>query len=247
MLTLSHGIAVLIGVVMALWLGAAVWAVWTGLRLRKRAEFSTSQADRLAMLLESAPALPLMVRNDGRIEAPERLANWLGLPKMPNFLSDLAGNGHGLTAEDAVALVKDVNGAQKAGRNFTRALRAQGSSRTLLVRGAPASARLGAAGAVILWVFDATESQAEIGRLGGETARLSKAFETLAGLIEAAPIPMWHRGPDMGLVLSTARMSARLRLRQQRMPSPGGSSWSMLARAVAPFPQPPKRANREAR
>jgi signal transduction histidine kinase len=201
MLTLSHGIAVLIGAAMAIWLGVAVWAVWTGLKLRKRAAFSTNQADRLALLLESAPALPLMVRNDGRIEAPDRLADWLGLKKVPNFLSDLAGNQQGLTADDAAALVKDVSAAQKTGRNFTRALRAQGSSRTLLIRGAPASSRLGAHGGVILWVFDATESQAEIGRLGEETARLGKAFETLSGLIEAAPIPMWHRGGDMRMVL----------------------------------------------
>lgn len=201
MLTLTHTMAVLIGAVMAVWLGLAVWAVWTGLKLRKRAEFSTSQADRLASLLESAPALPLMVRNDGRIEAPDRLADWLGLPKVPNFVSDLAGHNCGLTDDDAAALVRDVAAVQRTGRNFTRAIRAQGSSRTLLVRGAPAAMQLGSSGAVILWWFDATESQAEIGRLGEESARLKLAFDRLSGLIEAAPVPMWHRGPDMRLAL----------------------------------------------
>jgi signal transduction histidine kinase len=201
MLTLSHSIAVLIGAVMAVWLGLAVWAVWTGLKLRKRAEFSTSQADRLASLLESAPALPLMVRNDGRIEAPDRLADWLGLPKVPNFVSDLAGHNCGLTDDDAAALTRDVSAVQRTGRSFTRAIRAQGSSRTLLVRGAPAAVRLGSSGAVILWWFDATESQAEIGRLGEESARLKLAFDRLSGLIEAAPVPMWHRGPDMRIAL----------------------------------------------
>ena len=186
---------------MAIWLGLAVWAVWTGLKLRKRAEFSTSQADRLASLLESAPALPLMVRNDGRIEAPDRLADWLGLPKVPNFVSDLAGHNCGLTDDDASALVRDVSAVQRTGRSFTRAIRAQGSSRTLLVRGAPAAVRLGSNGAVILWWFDATESQAEIGRLGEESARLKLAFDRLSGLIEAAPMPMWHRGPDMRIAL----------------------------------------------
>ena len=201
MLTLTHTLAVLIGAVMALWLGLAVWAVWTGLKLRKRAEFSTSQADRLASLLESAPALPLMVRNDGRIEAPDRLADWLGLPKVPNFVSDLAGHNCGLSDDDAAALVRDVSAVQKTGRNFTRAIRAQGSSRTLLIRGAPAAMRLGNTGAVILWWFDATESQAEIGRLGEECARLKLAYDRLSGLIEAAPMPMWHRGPDLKISL----------------------------------------------
>jgi len=155
----------------------------------------------LASLLESAPALPLMVRNDGRIEAPERLGDWLGLPKVPNFVSDLAGHNCGLTDDDAAALVRDVSAVQRSGRSFSRAIRAQGSSRTLLVRGAPAAVRLGSSGAVILWWFDATESQAEIGRLGEESARLKLAFDRLSGLIEAAPMPMWHRGPDMRIAL----------------------------------------------
>lgn len=201
MLTLSNGMAVALGAVMAVWLGLAVWAVWSGLRLRKRAEFSTSQADRLASLLDSAPALPLMVKNDGRIEAPDRLADWLGLPKVPNFVSDLAGHQCGLTDEDAAALSRDVSAVQKTGRSFSRAIRAQGSSRTLLVRGAPAASRLGSSGAVILWWFDATESQAEIGRLGEEVAALRLSYDRLSGLIEAAPMPMWHRGTDMKLSL----------------------------------------------
>ena len=201
MLTLTNTVAVLIGVFLAVWLGLAVWAVWSGLKLRRMAAFSTDQADRLASLLESAPALPLMVKNDGRIEAPERLADWLGLAKLPNFLSDLSSPGAGLSDDDAIALVRDVAAVQKTGRSFSRALRAKGSSRTLLVRGAPATTRLAASGAVILWWFDATESQAEIGRLGEEVARLGLAFNRLSGLIEASPVPMWYRSTDMKLAL----------------------------------------------
>lgn len=201
MLTLTNTVAVLIGVFLALWLALAVWAIWSGLSLRKQAAFSTNQADRLAALLESAPALPLMVKNDGRIEAPERLADWLGLAKIPNFLSDLSGHESGLSDDDAKALVRDTASVQKTGRSFTRALRAQGSSRTLLVRGSPAATRLAASGAVILWWFDATDSQAEIGRLGEEVARLGLAFNRLSALIEASPVPMWYRGADMKLAL----------------------------------------------
>jgi signal transduction histidine kinase len=209
MLTLSHGVAVLIGAVMALWLGLAAWGLFSGLRLRKRAEFSTAQADRLALLIDSAPALPLMVRNDGRIEAPDRLANWLGLERVPNFLSDLAGVGAGLLEDDAQALVRDVSAAQKTGRSFTRAIQAQGSSRTLLVKGAPAASALGTGGAVILWIFDATESESEIERLSDEAGRLKRAFDTLSNLIEAAPFPMWHRGPDLRIALvNSAYVSA---------------------------------------
>ncbi len=191
----------MIGMIMALWLCAGIWAVVTGLRLRKRAQFSTSQADRLALLLESAPALPLVVRNDGRIEAQDRIASWLGLTRLPNFLSDLAQPDAGLSADDATALVRDVSAAQKTGRSFSRSVRSIGSSRTLLIRGAPAASGLATQGAVILWIFDATESQAEIGRLSLETEQLKKAFSTLSGLIEASPVPMWHRGPDLRIAL----------------------------------------------
>ena len=201
MLTLSYTKAVLIGCGMVVWLAAAAWAVITGLQLRRRAAFATNQADRLALLLESAPALPLMVKGDGRIEAPPRLADWLGLPRLPNFLSDLSGDGVGLAPEDTNALVIDVAAAQKSGRSFARPFQVQGSSRTLLVRGAQAASGLAASGAVILWVFDATESQAEIGRLGEQVARLKRDFEALSALIEAAPVPMWHRGPDLRLTL----------------------------------------------
>lgn len=189
------------GVILALWTGVAAWAVVTGLQMRRRSRGAGIQVDRLQHLLDSAPALPMMVRPDGRIDAPERLANWLGLSRMPNFLADLAQPDAGLAEADAAALVREVATAQKSGRSFTHAARAQGSSRTLLIRGAVAAADLSAPGGVILWFFDATESQAEIGRLGAETARLAKAFEALSGLIEASPFPMWHRGPDLRLTL----------------------------------------------
>ncbi len=201
MLTLSYGQAAVIGVILVLWLAAAGWAVVTGLQLRQRATFATSQADRLSLLLESAPALPLVVKADGRIEAPARLADWLGLSRLPNFLSDLSGEGIGLAPDDASALVGDVGAAQKSGRSFARAFRVQGSSRTLLVRGAQAASGLAASGAVILWVFDATESQAEIGRLGVDLAKLRRDYDALTALIEAAPVPMWHRGADLRLTL----------------------------------------------
>ena len=201
MLTLTTAQATIAGVILAVWLVAAAWAVVTGLQMRRRASFASEQADRLAALLDSAPALPLVVRGDGRVEAPDRLADWLGLSRLPVFLADFAGKEAGLTEDDALSLVADVASAQKTGRSFAMAVRAVGSSRTLLLRGAPAAMGLATRGAVIIWVFDATESQAEIGRLGNEVARLGRAFTALSQLIEAAPIPMWHRGPDLRLTL----------------------------------------------
>lgn len=201
MLALSTTAMAALGVLAALWLMGAAWAVYGGLAMRRRAAFSAEQADRLATLLESAPALPVLVRADGRIEAPERLAGWLGLESAPKFVSQLTEAEGGLKPEDGRALVQDINAAQKAGKSFTRPVSARGSPRALLVRGAPAGAHLSGPGGVILWLFDATESQSEITALSKEKERLARALESLAGVIEAAPMPMWHRGPDLRLSL----------------------------------------------
>ncbi len=201
MFTLTTTQATIAGVILAIWLCAGTWAVVTGLHMRNRALFATDQADRLAALLDSAPALPLIVRSDGRVEAQARLADWLGLPRVPTFIADFAGKGAGLSQADVVTLTAEVAAAQRTGKAFALSMRAVGSNRTLLLRGSAATTGLAARGAVIVWVFDATESQAEIGRLGSEVTRLSRAFAALSQLIEAAPIPMWHRGPDLRLTL----------------------------------------------
>ena len=45
----------------------------------KRAKAMRTSLKRMQTLLDLAPALPLLVRVDGRIEAPGKLAGWLGL------------------------------------------------------------------------------------------------------------------------------------------------------------------------
>lgn len=201
MIMLTTSQATIAGVILAIWLCAAAWAVFTGLRMRNRAVHATDEADRLASLLQSAPALPLVVRADGRVDAQPRLADWLGLPRIPAFVADFAGQDAGLSPADASTLVAEIAAAQRTGKHFALSVRAIGSNRTLLLRGNPAAPGLGTHGSVIVWIFDATESQTEIARLGSEVSRLGRAFAALSQLIEAAPIPMWHRGPDLLLTL----------------------------------------------
>ena len=145
MVTLSTSATVLLGMVMALWLVGGGWALATGLKLRRRAVFSADQASRLATLLESAPAIPLIVRNDGRVEAQERLVTWLGLQRLPNFLSDLSLGDLGLTPEDMQALSKDVATVQRTARPFNRTIVPRGGNRTLMIRGLPAGGLAAAA------------------------------------------------------------------------------------------------------
>ncbi|WP_416464194.1 PAS-domain containing protein [Sphingomonas sp. VDB2] len=201
MTTLSPYAAIIFGVVLAGWLGAAVWALVSGQRMRREGTHAQGKLDRLTMLLASAPAAPIIVHPDGRLEAADRLAKWLGKPRVPTFASELTAPDGGLEPEDAAALAQEIASAQRAGKSFALPVRGQGSSRLLLVRGAPAGPGIAASGGVILWIFDATDSQAEIQSLRGHVEQLRDALEALAGLVEAAPFPMWHRTPDLRLSL----------------------------------------------
>jgi signal transduction histidine kinase len=184
---------------MAAWLVAAAAATALGLRRAAAATAARKEVARLDALIAAAPMLPVRVTPDGHLDASERLAAWLGLARVPNVLADLANSGSGLSLEDAAALAKDVASAQRAARSFRRTLHVQGSQRVLLVQGQPAGEQLGRG--VMLWFSDATESQSEIERLSQESARTARAVEGLSALIEAAPFPMWHRGPDLRLAL----------------------------------------------
>lgn len=201
MIEVSATALAIAGALLALWLLAGIYAVATGVRMRRQSHFQREQADRLAALLQSAPAMPMLIRPDGRVEAPARLAGWLGRAEVPAYVTELTEEEGGLAPADREPLAQDIHGAQRAGREFVRPVSAQGSNRTLLVKGAPAGPDLANPGGVILWIFDATESQSRISALERDGALLRDALEGLSGLIEAAPLPMWHRDRDLRLSL----------------------------------------------
>lgn len=201
MIQVSATILTVAGAILAVWLMAALYAMATGLRMRRQSRRLREQADRLAALLQAAPAVPVLIRSDGRMEAPSRLADWLGRAEAPTFLSEWIGEDGGIAATDRDTLTQDILAAQRGAKDFVRSLKVDGSRKTLLVRGAPAGAELANSGGVLLWIFDATESQQRIAGLEREGALLHDALEALSGLIEAAPLPMWHRNQDMRLSL----------------------------------------------
>ena len=90
---LTQTALVLIGLLIAAWTLAASWAILTARAKGKRLELSRRNVYRLARMVDDSPALPLLVRADGRIEAPQRLAGWLGLEAVPQYLSELDGGG----------------------------------------------------------------------------------------------------------------------------------------------------------
>jgi signal transduction histidine kinase len=223
MITLGMGAAVLCGVILAVLVGGAGWALYVGIKARGEGSAMIAAASEAELVRRSAPALAMLVRADGRVEMPDRMADWLGLAAPPRFLADLSDGGRGIEAEDAAALARDIGAAQRSGRAFKRALRPIGSDRSITLRGHRAPGDMGASGTVLVWAFDATESEAEIARLGRETTRLSTAYDALTALIEAAPLPMWYRTADLNLAMVNSAYVAAVE---------GADAASVVARGI---------------
>jgi len=204
---LSPTALALIGVLLAAWVAGAAWMMVSASAKARGAEGSRKAARRMARMIDEAPAIPLLVRVDGRIEGSERLAGWLGLAKLPQYLSDLGGGdggnggGKGLSSGQLAELSHFVTRTQKTAAPFRMALTPPGSQRSLAVRGTLADPQVSPGGAALLWIFDFSESESELSRLRADAGRAKGDFAALVGLIEAAPIPMWFRGPDARLKL----------------------------------------------
>lgn len=198
---LQQSSLLLSGVGLAVLLTGAALILYGGMRARREAAATFAENARLMATLASAPALAMMVRADGRVDCPERLADWFGLAGQPRYLNDLSVHGAGIAPEDFAPLAIDIAAAQKSGRAFSRAVRSLGSSRALMIRGSRAARDVRVQGGVILWVFDATESEAEIMRLRAAVDDATMHYEELSGVIQAAPMPMWYRGADLRLAM----------------------------------------------
>ncbi|WP_288484370.1 PAS domain-containing sensor histidine kinase [uncultured Novosphingobium sp.] len=192
---------VLLGLLMAAWTLAAAWAIVVSRLRQRKAEANQRSARRLARMVEESPALPLLVRTDGRIEASPRLAQWLGLDGVPQYLSELDGGDRGLDAEALAHLTQAVLRTQKTATPFRMVATPMGSNRSLALRGHLADPQVSPGGAALVWVFDFSDSESELVTLRQEAAQARGDFTALVSLIEAAPMPMWFRRPNGSLRL----------------------------------------------
>jgi signal transduction histidine kinase len=183
----------------ALWLAiAAVIAILAARRFRL-AQQILDAARANARLLELMPARPLLVRPDQRLEVDEQLFRNLGLTSAPKRLSELSCNNGGIVAEDLDALSADIEAAQASAGRVSRTIRTQGSSHVYDVSGGPAPGE--APGNLLLWFVDTSVGEEERAKLSLRLRQTEAALTSLTQVIEAAPFPMWYRGPDLKLGL----------------------------------------------
>jgi signal transduction histidine kinase len=183
-----------------LWLALAVAITIAAARRFRLAEEVLGAARANATLLELTPARPLLIRPDQRIEADMQLVRDLGLHDQPSRLKELVGNDSGILREDLEALNEEVDAARASAGRIARKVRAHGSGRVFEVRGGPAPAPE-PPGTLLLWFFDTSAGEEERSRLALRLRQTEGALNSLTHLIEAAPFPMWYRGPDLKLGL----------------------------------------------
>jgi len=184
----------------ALWIVIAIAVSIAAARRFRRASAVMSSAQSMASLLDVAPARPLLVHPDSRIEVDPRLLRELGLDQAPARLADLAGENVGIEQDDLDALVGDIQAAALAGGKIERKVRSAGSRRVFDVRGGPAPSPE-PPGTLLLWLFDTSASEEERSNLSSRLRQTEGALDSLTHLIESAPFPMWFRGPDLKLGL----------------------------------------------
>ena len=198
MIVLQQSSAAILALVAGAWLAAAIWATWRGRRLAARAASVVDSTGRLAALIDSGPASPLLIGRDRSLEGQERLAGMLGLDTLPEHWPGLLAS-LGLEAGEVARLDECLEGAALGGPVSTT-IRPPGSARTLRIEGGPAPAAF-AEGSIILWFFDVSDAEAQVAILNARLERRAAALEALSRLIELAPFPMWHRGPDLSLAM----------------------------------------------
>src|SRR5690606_2715380 len=126
------------------------WLILSARAASRKAETGRKAARRLSRMIEESPAIPMLVRADGRIEAPQRLAAWLGLDAMPGYLTELDAGEHGITAEELAALSEAVRVTQKTAAPFRIAVTPRGSRRSLAMRGHLADSQISPGGAALV-------------------------------------------------------------------------------------------------
>lgn len=224
-------------IIAAIWLAFAVWAVIRSARSRVQAQVAQAWGLRLRGLLTTAPGAYLVVSSNGTAFCSDILRGWLDIDHKVSSLEDLAPAGEGgVTTDDFEALRGEIAALAVSGNGFTRLVHAAGSGRVLIAQGRSAPAEVAGEQGVVVWFRDATDSQGEIDALRAETQQLSADLRAATALIEAAPYPVWRRGPDLKLRHVNSAYAAAVQAASAEAAVADGAE--LVQNALSPSPDP---------
>ncbi len=201
-MVLSATAAIALALVAGAWLALALWASLRGARLAREAVAVSDDRLRCDALLAASPAAALVVGPDGSMDGDPRLAAMLGVGTLPADWPSLAAL-QGESADELIRLVEDA----RSGAPSTMTFAPPAAARILKAEVEPAPPAF-APRSVLIWFSDATVATREAEALRERLDRRGAALDALSGLIEAAPFPVWHRGPDLALTMVNGAYAA---------------------------------------
>jgi signal transduction histidine kinase len=201
-MVLGPNAAIALALVGGAWLAIALWVSLRGARLAREAAATDEDRLRRDALIAASPAAALVVGPDGGMEADPRLAAMLGIGALPVDWAALAA----MQGESAAELARLVEEA-RSGAPSTMTFAPPATARILKAEVEPAPPAFGPR-SVLIWVSDATDSARQAEALRERLDRRGAALDALSGLIEAAPFPVWHRGPDLSLTMVNGAYAA---------------------------------------
>lgn len=154
----------------------------------------------LRNLMATAPNRSIIVSPEGAIDGDPLLWREWGCEPAPTRLVQLAEGEKAPLDTAGLALVDAMVAAVRTGSAARQRTILDRHGRTLDVRALAAPAVFPPA-TVILWIGDATMIEVERARLARRLDESERAIDALTQMIEAAPFPMWYRGPDLALGL----------------------------------------------
>jgi len=193
--------SLLVAVLAVAWLAVAAFVTVIAARRLRVAQQVIASAQTSKLLLERSPARALVVLPDGKIEADRLLLRDLGIEGRADRLADLgSGEDKGIKSADLDSLTEAIEAARSSAGPLALKVHAAGSDRVFEVMGGPAPASE-PAGSLLLWLVDTSPGEEERAKLAMRLRQTDSALNSLTQLIEAAPFPMWYRGPDLKLGL----------------------------------------------
>lgn len=181
----------------ALAVTALALALWLYMQSRDavlRSRRQRSAADRMATILDAAPAAHLAWTTDGSFIASANLAPWIGRSSPIVALDDLLDRkGETGFTESQFALIEEAAAAVRSGLASPRPFEVAAHGRHFRVTASRAG------DLALLWFTDISGERQQAANLEHELQRLAGENHEFRQIVEALPFPLWRRDADLAL------------------------------------------------